>query len=40
MLDREITFKKDTYIIHQGDYDCSLYVIEKGTVRLVPSVDS
>jgi hypothetical protein len=35
MLDKQTLYPKDTYIIHEGDEDRSLFLIEKGSVRLV-----
>jgi CRP-like cAMP-binding protein len=35
MLEKETLFRKDQYIIHEGDQDNSLFLIETGSVRLV-----
>jgi len=35
LLETESLYKKDQYVIHEGDQDNSLFLIETGSVRLV-----
>jgi CRP-like cAMP-binding protein len=38
-LDKQNIYHKESYIIHEGDTDTSLFVVEKGSVRLVRTSD-
>lgn len=35
LLDKELIFRRDQYIIHEGDTTKSLFIIQSGSVRLV-----